>query len=510
MRKYLNYIVCAAVVLLVVGLAVSHSRHTRSLVSDLTGTDPQAHVAATAELVKAEQFSDAIAGEPAASRVKVARALGDVPTADGVKQTLALLKDQDKAVREQALETLKRAGGKNADTLAALAVGLKDGDVSVRKGAIAAFADAGAPGVTPGIGPRPDAVKAILDIMKKEADARGPGGDVLSKPRFVQEGANALSVPTLIGYLGDKDDGVRNGAADALGKIGDARAVTPLVAIMRDPNAKPDLRRIALGAVALIADPSGEPALTQALADVNTDNEARAQAARGLGKIASPTAIATLVKLLDDDDLKLRSASVTALARAGQSDSVRARQSVLDDLTTALRDPRPALRLGACQALAPLHSPQANAPLIQALQSDRDQPDTRAAAATALGFADNRDAIAPLLAALDDSDGNVAVAAQQSLESVGPSAAPALLATLSRGGPNALYAAQALGRQGAGVLPVLAQALPGAGDTQQRWIAVALGEIGTAQARPLLQQLAQSRSADVAYAAQQQINRLAN
>ena len=261
---------------------------------------------------------------------------------------------------------------------------MKDGDVGVRKGAIAAFTDSGSPGVTPGIGPRPDAVKAILAIMKTEADARGPGGDALSKPRFLAQGANALSVPALIGYLSDKDDGVRNGAADALGKIGDARAVAPLVAIARDTTAKPDLRRIALGAVALIADPSGEPALTEAISDPNTDNEARAQAARGLGKIGTASAIATLVKLLDDDDLKLRSASVAALARAGQSDSVRARGSVLDNLTMALRDSRPALRLGACQALAALHAPEANAPLIQTLTSDKDHADVRAAAATAL------------------------------------------------------------------------------------------------------------------------------
>ena len=99
--------------------------------------------------------------------------------------------------------------------------------------------------------------------------------------------------------------------------------------------------------MALIADKSCEPILTEAITDTNTDNEARAQAARGLGKIATPTAIATLVKTLTDDDLKLRSAAVAALARAGQSDSVRTRQSTLKDLMAALRDPNPALKLGA-------------------------------------------------------------------------------------------------------------------------------------------------------------------
>ena len=220
MRKYLNYILFGAVVLLVVGLAVSHSRHMRSLLNDMTGSDPQAHASAAAELIKAEQFSDAITGEPTAVRVKVARALQDLPTGDSVKQTLTLLKDQDKDVRAQALVTLKAIGAHSQETINALVVGLKDGDVNIRKGTIAALT---APANEGGIGPRPDVVKAVLAIMKKEGDARGPGGDALGSLRFTSEGANAISVPTLVGYLAEKDDGVKSGAADALGKIGDAR-----------------------------------------------------------------------------------------------------------------------------------------------------------------------------------------------------------------------------------------------------------------------------------------------
>jgi HEAT repeat protein len=504
-RKYLNYILFGAVVLLVVGLAVSHSRHMRSLLNDMIGDDPQAHASAAAELIKAEQFSDAITGELPAVRVKVARALQDLPTGDSVKQALILLKDQDKDVRAQALTTLEAIGAHSQETIDALAVGLKDGDVNIRKGTIAALT---APANAGGIGPREDVVKAVLAIMKKEADARGPGGDVLGSPRFVAEGANKISVPPLLGYLSDKDDGVKSGAADALGKIGDAQAVPALVGVIHNPEIKPDVRRIATGAVALIADKSCEPLLTEAITDTNTDNEARAQAARGLGKIATPTAIDTLVKALNDDDLKLRSAAVAALARAGQSDSVRVRQSVLNDLLAALRDPNPSLKLGAEQALQGIHAPEANAALTQTLQSSQDTPAVRAAAAAALGFPDNRASVAPLVTALGDKEGTVAAAAQQALQAIGPAAIPDLLATMQQGGPNALYAAQVVGRQGAPALPALEQAAKTAPPMQQRWIAVALGEIGTADVRAPLQELAQSQDANVKYVAQQQLNRL--
>ena len=79
---------------------------------------------------------------------------------------------------------------------------------------------------------------------------------------------------------------------------------------------------------------------------------------------------------------------------------------------------------------------------------------------------------------------------------------------MQQGGPNALYAAQTVGRQGAPALPALEQAAKNAPPMQQRWIAVALGEIGTADARAPLQQLAQSQDANVKYVAQQQLNRL--
>lgn len=505
MRKYLNYIIFGAVVLLVVGLAVSHSRHVRMLIDELAGNDAQAHAAAATELIKAEQFGDSISGELPETRVKAARALQDLPTADGVKQALALLKDQDKTVRVQALETLKKIGAKSQETVDALVIGLKDGDVNVRKGTIAALT---APAEQGGIGPLPNVVQAVLVIMKKEGDARGPGGNVLSSPRFLDAGVRSVSVPALIAYLGDKDNGVRGGAADALGKIGDESAVQPLVTLLNAPDTTPDLKRIATGAIALIAAPSCEPSLTEAITNVSADNDARAQAALGLGKIATPSAIATLVRALNDDDLKLRSAAVTALGRAGLSDNPQARQTALASLTTALQDPNASVRLGAVQTLQTLHAPEADAALAQVLQTNKDAPDIRAAAATALGFPDNRPAIAPLIAALNDPDGSVATAAQQSLTTIGASAAPELLAVLQRGGTDALYAAQALGRQGTAILPALRQAAGTAPPTQQRWIAVALGEIGTADARPPLEQLAQSPDNDVKYVAQQQLNRL--
>jgi HEAT repeat protein len=503
-RKYLNYVIFGAVVLVVIGLAVSHSQHTRALVDAMVNGTPEQHKAAAAELIKAEQFSDAVTGEPVEVRVKAAAALADLGDADAIKQASALLKDPDKSVRKQATDTLKKIGANSAATLKELMNGLKDGDVNVRKGTISALTD------PDGIGPRttPDVVAAIVDIMKREAGARAPGGDVLSSPAFDPK-ANARSVPALITLIDDKDDGVRQGAADALGKIGDRSAVDRLLAVMHAPKTSADLRRVVIGAIALIAAPPCETALTEALNNQDDDSEARAQAAAGLGKIGTPTAIATLIKTLSDNDLNLRAASSAALARAGRASGDNAStRDVLTQLIAALNSPQQATRLGAAQSLQAIQSPAANAALLTTLRTPTNGPEVRATAATALGYAGNQEAVAPLIQALSDRSGTVQIAAENAVAVIGTKATDALIAATRQGGATAYYAAKALGQQGEKALPALERAAKTPRPVAQRWAAVALGETNQPEARATLEQLANSPDPDVAYVAHEQLNHL--
>ncbi len=522
MRKYLNYLVFGAIVLLVVGLAISHSRHTRALVDALAQGTPEQRKAAADELIKGEAFGDSLTGEPVETRRQAAIALADLGNVDAIKQTVALLKDADKPVRDQAIKTLEQIGAANPDNLKEMMNGLKDGDINVRKGTITALSSPSG-----GIGPRtsPDVVAAVLDIMTREDGARGPGGDVLSSPVFINGGANARSVPALLTMLDNKDNGVKRGAADALGKIGDPQAVAKLVTLMHDPQTDPAVRRVVIGAIALIASPSGEVALSEAVNNVNDDREARAQAAAGLGKIASPTAISTLIKALADTDLDLRSAAVAALGRAAEppdktapaatGQTLKSAQltdcgpaSVAVQLTQALHDSNEAIRLGAAQALQTARSPEAVGPLVAVLTGD-PQDSVRMAAAMALGFEGDSAAVTPLVHALSDRSGEVQTAAESALSRIGPSATEALIALTRQGGTDAYYAARALGQQGAQALPALEKAAEAAKTpVAQRWVAVALGETRLPEARTPLQQLAQSPDPDVAYVAHEQLNHL--
>ncbi|HZT40625.1 MAG TPA: HEAT repeat domain-containing protein [Chthonomonadaceae bacterium] len=501
-RKYLNYIIFGAVVLLVVGLAVNHSRHMRYLVDTMAyGADPKARAAAAEELIKGEQFMDSVTGEPIETRVKAAEALEVLGNADAVTQAVAFLKDPDKPVRDRVVLTLEHIGDNSPDNIKALVAGLKDGDPYVRKGTITALDDP-----ANGIGPRPGVVAAVVAQMKADGAARGPGGDVLGSPKFTQNGADKESVPLLLAQLKDSDEGVRAGAADALGKIGDPSAIPALVQEMHQDTAQ--LRRIAIGAIALIADKSGEAALTEAIDNPNDDNAARAQAAAGLGKIGTPSAIATLIKALGDDDLNLRSAVVAALARAGRSTpDAPVNTRVLASLTEALHNASANVRLGAAQALQSIAAPEADRALAAILTNPSYDARERAAAATALGFPGNKAGVSPLIAALHDTSDDVASTAEQALAKIGPDATQTLLALIQKGGTDAYYASEALGHQ-SDALPSLQKAAQSPNPVEQRWVAVALGDMGVSGARQTLEQLAKSSDPDVAYVAKEQLDRM--
>lgn len=505
-RKYLGYIIFGALVLIVVGVAINHSRYVAGLVGMLAHGTPEQRKSAAAELIKGEQFGDSITGEPVPVRVEAAKSLAFLGTVDAVKQAMPMLKDIDKPVRMQSIATLQQIGGATQANLTELMNGLKDGDINVRKGTLAVLT-----ATEGGIGPRtnPDVVQAVLSIMKKEDAARGPGGDVLSSPLFVRSGANARSVPALMAFLDEKDDGVKRGAADALGKIGDKSAVQKLIAVMHDPKISLSVRRVVVAAIAVIAAPEGESALTEAVTNPNDDAEARAQAAAGLGKIASPSAIATLVRTLTDPDNQIRSAAIASLARAarsGPNDSLD--PEGVTQLTRAAGSPDHLVRLGAIQALLSVHAPAANAALIQALTQDHTEADVRSAAAAALGYSGNRAAVTPLIQSLNDPQGEVATAAVDALSAIGPDATAALIQQTRQGDITAYYAAQALGKQGRAALPALQQAASGATSPAQRWTAVALGETHQPEARPTLEQLAKSADPNVSSAARQQLDRL--
>jgi HEAT repeat protein len=182
-----------------------------------------------------------------------------------------------------------------------------------------------------------------------------------------------MDLKPLINALKDKDWSVRNQAAHALGKVGDFRAIEPLIRTMKeDPD--DDVRRnsvIALSKIAeshrekmeegvkpliktlshphhrvrfpaadclvKIGEPSVEP-LLKALKN-SKNSESKFLIIRILGEIGGEEAMKELLKLLEDEDWAIRGATAEAL---GNLDD----QKIIESLSLSIKEESHPLVLG--------------------------------------------------------------------------------------------------------------------------------------------------------------------
>ncbi len=174
-------------------------------------------------------------------------------------------------------------------------------------------------------------------VNREAAEALGKIGD----PRAVEP---------LIAVI--KDEGISE-AARALGKIGDSRAVAPLIAVLKDKN----LRKDAVEALGKIGGPAVDP-LIAALKD--EDRHVRRAAAEALGKIGDPRAVEPLNASLEDKADYVRVIAAEALGKIGDLRAV-------EPLVNALKDKARDLRMTAANALGKIRDPRAVEPLVATL-----------------------------------------------------------------------------------------------------------------------------------------------
>jgi HEAT repeat protein len=278
-------------------------------------------------------------------------------------------------IRKAAAEALGAMADKRA--IPALVGALHDEDKDVRRSAADALH-------TLGWQPTPDAVGVHYRIIRKEwkecaaigepavepliavllgedwadsraaAEALGAIGDCRAvAPLFaalkkygwgiigsdVAEALSRIGVPAvtdLIGILADGDADARLAAVSALGAIGDPRAVQPLFSALRGPDLHVcESAARALGRI-------GEPAV-ELLIRALKDSEVPWEAARALGEIADPRAVQPLIDSFAQTHWMIRDAAVAALGRIGEPS--------IAPLLSALQDPDRDVRRCAADAL---------------------------------------------------------------------------------------------------------------------------------------------------------------
>ncbi|MBW4437126.1 MAG: HEAT repeat domain-containing protein [Pleurocapsa minor GSE-CHR-MK-17-07R] len=124
---------------------------------------------------------------------------------------------------------------------------------------------------------------------------------------------DAQHVDWLLATLTDGPDAVRAAAAEALGHMGDARAVGPLLDALRHPDAHNAIREVAAEALGRIGDKSAAEPLMTALMDPN--EWVRRAAAVSLGDLGDASAVESLSQAIYDESTMVQDAAFDALKK---------------------------------------------------------------------------------------------------------------------------------------------------------------------------------------------------
>lgn len=246
-------------------------------------------------------------------------------------------------------------------------------------------------------------------------------GDPPDRERALREladSADGRAVDPLLAVIVDAGEEIefRNRAGWAVTQLG-ILAVDPLLSVLQGAADVGDRLAALRLLVQMECSQVVEP-LQQILADEKTLESLRRRAAWGLGRLAGPESVETLLDVLPSASLKLRVDTLRAIGR------LKAPRGV-DALLSAASDPDDEVRSAAVVGLGKSGDPRAAAVLVETLLDPN--PVIRSFAATALGLVSDEPATEALVGALADPEDKVRRAAAWALGNLGAhGAAPAL------------------------------------------------------------------------------------
>jgi hypothetical protein len=223
----------------------------------------------------------------------------------------------------------------------------------------------------------PAAMPVLLSTIE-----RNVAGAAQQRLRGAMEGLAAAHTAKLVELLRHNDADVLRGAARLAGQLALAEAAVPLAELLHRSDA--NLRRVAVEALVRIRNSPALAALQHALDDV--DREVRIAAARGVGALRYAPARTRLEEMLEsrtvrDADLTEKIAFFEAYGAVANADSV----TLLDRLLNGRRllgKENPETRACAAMALGKVASPAARTALQKA--NDESNPMVRSAVLKAL------------------------------------------------------------------------------------------------------------------------------
>jgi len=336
---------------------------------------------------------------------------------------------EDRVVRLRALIVLQNywANGKGRDEwLPKLAGVLNDSDTLLSRGVAAIFKTAG-----------PKSTELLITALSESgARARKLAALTLGSKQ-AREAFDQLAAT-----LKDENSDVRTAAAKALGMLGDSRAVEPLIASLENDESQLT-RQAAAKSLGMLDSTFAAPHLEKAILR-DESRDVAWFAANALASLRRDAPLQRLLSLLEPHFvLKLNTflksfqqalgyrtigeSETIALSVAMRAENVELREFAAEMLakshdplaaakalkTAVTRDPNPRVRRKAIGSLGRLDVNGCVDLFSEVLEKDQDAG-VRKRAVIALGLANDRDAVAALTKALNDSDRGVrAIAAMQ-------------------------------------------------------------------------------------------------
>ena len=331
-------------------------------------------------LVAVKPLINALKSADSLDRKGAARALGEIGSSQAVGPLVTALEDGDYFVREAAANALGRLG---EAAIQPLVGALKSGRRNVREQAMDLLN-------LLGWHPADDVQRAILAVVEGQWDEAVRLRDASVESLIVtlkdEEISRRRAAAEALGRIGDaraaeplvaafKDDEVRDAAAKALSKIGSA-AVEPLVGALDDARFKEGnftwegvakVQEAVAGALVKIGNAAVEP-LIAAL----KDDRRQEKAAKVLGEIGDVRAVEALIAVLKEG-YSVRRAAVEALGKIGDRRAVEPLSALVKD-----RDEK------AVEVLGKIKDARAIAPLIEYAKYDEGRAETEPKAQTAI------------------------------------------------------------------------------------------------------------------------------
>lgn len=348
-----------------------------------------------------------------------------------------MLQDSNKVARHSAATVLERVGWNPADSASRIRFAIAKGDFKacVQEG--------------------PAAVDLVLSEFQESVGSRS------MIARTLGELGDARAVEPLIAALRDPDYLSRVAAVEALANLGDARAIGPLTAVLDDKN-----KAVSQAAASALKGWKSSNALTRVRIAIANRNFS---ACVTEGAVAVEPLIAAFKS---EHDENMRNAAVRALVELGTPS--------VEPLIAALQDSYQFVREMAAKALGELKDARAVEPLIAALR--QFDSFTIESALVQLG----PQSVEPLIAVLHDSDGNVWNEAARVLKRLGwlpPDASARVRFAISARHVHACI------QDGAAAVEPLIASLAAADRNAQEFALKALVRLGPHSVEPLIASL---------------------